>query len=176
VLVPLGNNFSTMILLLSRILWNSGVDTIPYPGLEGTTDGVVRYRDAGLLVELQDQTAGLLPHHAMDLPSLMPRTGRFLPGTAKERPIPAERPAMDVDEAVQITQISQRLPVHPADLGRLGLRSSIEHRSNPATGALRHIFRLLHMPANLAGCTVTPHRNSLAHGNPLGCHLESRYC
>jgi hypothetical protein len=84
----------------------------------------------------------------------------------KEGPIPAERPAMDVDEAVQITQTSQRLPVDPAGLGSLGLRISIEHRSDPATGALRCIFRLLHTPANLAGCTVTPHRNSLAHGNP----------
>src|SRR6266536_3939108 len=31
-------------------------------------------------------------------------------------------------------------------------------------------------PANLAGRVVRPHRNSLAHRNPLGCHGESLCC
>jgi len=86
-----------------------------------------------------------------------------------------------IDETVRSSIIEpdhpvpQRLPIHPADLCCLGPRGSIEHRRNrQQPSRLRNVLRLFRKPANLAGRVFRPHRNSLAHGNPLGCHLESQ--
>ena len=89
----------------------------------------------------------------------------------------------NVDETVRsliiepVHPVPQRLPIHPADLCRIGPRGSFEHRRNrQQPSRLRDVLRLFCKPAHLAGRVVRPHRNSLAHGNPLGCHLESQRC
>src|SRR5262249_58329210 len=49
---------------------------------EGTIDGVIRYRDAELLVQPHDQIAGPPPHHAMDR-----RDRAFLRNPTEECPV-----------------------------------------------------------------------------------------
>jgi hypothetical protein len=73
--------------------------------------------------------------------------------------------------------VSQHLPIYPADLCRLGPRGSFERRRNrQQPSRLRDVLRLFRKPANLARRIVRPHRNSLAHGKALDCHLESQHC
>ena len=62
----------------------------------------------------------------------------------------------NVDETVSSSLIEsdhpvpQRLPVHPADRGRLSPRGSIEYRSDcQQTARLRNVLRTLRKPANL---------------------------
>jgi hypothetical protein len=79
----------------------------------------------------------------------------------------------NIDETVRSLSIEpdhpvpQRLPIHPADLGRLSARGSTEHRRNrQQPPGLRRILRSLRNSANLAGRVVRPHRNNLAHATP----------
>jgi len=69
----------------------------------------------------------------------------------------------NVDETVRSViiepdhPVSQRLPIRPADLGRLGSRGSIEQRSDRQQPArLRDVLRVFRKPANLASRVVRP--------------------
>ena len=147
---------------------------------ESTIDGVIRDRDAELLVQPHDQIAGPPPHHAVDR-----RDRAFLHEPGEERPvygIELGRNARrrNVDQTVRSLiiepdhPVSQRLPIHPADPGCRGARGSIkDRRDRQQPPRLRRILHPFRQPANLVGSVVRPHRNSVAHGNPLGCHLES---
>jgi hypothetical protein len=149
--------------------------------LERAIDGVVRHREPELLVQSHDQIAGPPSHDTVDR-----RDRSFLHDPSQKLPVRGVefgRHARrgNVNETIRSLVVEpdhpvpQRLPIHPANLGRLGARGSIKHRRDRQQPArLRSILRQPRKPTNLASRVVSPHRNSSAHGNPLGCHLESR--
>ena len=149
--------------------------------LQGAVNGIVRHREAELLVQPHHQIARPPAHHAVNRCD-----GALLHEPGQKRPVLLAQlgwhaRGRDVDETVRSLLVEpdhpvpQRLTVHPTDLGGIFPQSAVEHcRDRQQPPRLRGILRPLGKPADLVGTKVRPHRNRLAHGKrPSVCHLKS---